>query len=255
MAIMNLSNPFRTTPSSHQVENVLFTSGLTLRGSIAASLGTKTSADEKEWAQPEAPLPRNEDEFQALVFGILLNAFGKAEIQPSGSSTLLGSLAPVSGAYRAQGMLLVELKQADQSTWGVRTLVHPTMKTLPKDETDEAAWSSCLGRLESFQSLRLGWDGYSAPSPSAEAVGYARSFLNYLRQEAFLPDRLAPSVVGGVGFTFREGNRKAYVEFSNKGTAHVLFSDGETDPKVEKFDSGDAGFRQSVRKIKMYLHE
>ena len=46
------------------------------------------------------------------------------------------------------------------------------------------------------------------------------------------PDRLKPSVVGGIGVTFKINDRKCYVEFYNNGTVYALFSDGLSDPET-----------------------
>ncbi len=43
-----------------------------------------------------------------------------------------------------------------------------------------------------------------------------------------IPERVEPSAMGGVGFTFSAGSRDVVVEFYNNGTAHALFSDDST---------------------------
>lgn len=66
---------------------------------------------------------------------------------------------------------------------------------------------------------------------------------------------MSRSVVGGIGVTFKRAGLKVYVELTNKGTVHALFSDGATDPKVEKVSPDEAGFAALVSRIRAYLDE
>ena len=90
--------------------------------------------------------------------------------------------------------------------------------------------------LRSFARLQPGWDGYSAAPPTHVVIAAARDFL--FSTTDMPPDRVAPSVVGGLGVTFRKNGRKVYVEFRNTGSILVLFSDGTTEPEVEPLDPG-----------------
>ena len=60
--------------------------------------------------------------------------------------------------------------------------------------------------------------------------------------------------MGGIGFTFTRSTMKAYVEFSNKGTVHALFSDGTNDPRVEKVETTKAGFATLIERVTTYLY-
>ena len=86
-------------------------------------------------------------------------------------------------------------------------------------------------RLASFANLKRGWDSYDADPPSYDARIGAWGFLHELKNHKIIPAKLNPSVVGGVGFTFRlkpDAKRWAYVEFRNTGNAHVAWSlDGQ----------------------------
>jgi hypothetical protein len=116
-------------------------------------------------------------------------------------------------------------------------------------------WIGLLKKLENFRTLKKGWDGYNAAPPDAKPLGFASDFLDVLRRNRYVPSRLAPSVVGGVGMTFRKQSRKVYVEFSNKGTVHALFSDGVTDPVVQKVAPDLPGYRALFAKTRAYLDE
>lgn len=116
-------------------------------------------------------------------------------------------------------------------------------------------WVGLDKKLASFRSLKKGWDGYKATPPDLKPVHLVSGFLDLLRQNRYLPSRLAPSVVGGVGVSFRKGGLKVYVEFSNKGTVHALFSDGVSEPVVKQVMPDSAGYRALVATTRAYLDE
>ncbi len=103
-------------------------------------------------------------------------------------------------------------------------------------------WVALSKKLDRFRALRKGWDGYQAAPPGTKPLESAEVFLDLLRQCRYMPSRLAPSVVGGVGMTFRKEGRKVYVEFSNKDTIHILFSDGVSEPIVQKMTPDLSGY-------------
>jgi hypothetical protein len=115
-------------------------------------------------------------------------------------------------------------------------------------------YESLVGQLRSFVDLADGWDSYRAPAPQSVAVSQAECFLNQLSQADILPSRLSPSVVGGIGVTFREGQRKSYVEFYNNGTVCVLFSDGESEPRTQQVESTQGGYASLLAEIREYLN-
>jgi hypothetical protein len=114
-------------------------------------------------------------------------------------------------------------------------------------------WVGLSKKLEGFRALQKGWDGYNAAPPGEKPLEFATAFLDLLRQHRYLPSQLAPSVVGGVGMTFRKDGRKVYVEFSNKGNVHALFSDGVTEPVVQKVAPDFSGFRAIIAKTRAFL--
>lgn len=83
-----------------------------------------------------------------------------------------------------------------------------------------AGWREAL---QSAQALEKGWDSYVADPPNRVAAKNAESFLIVSENGSVKPTVVNPSVVGGIGITFRGENRTAYVEFRNTGTCHVAF--------------------------------
>jgi hypothetical protein len=116
-------------------------------------------------------------------------------------------------------------------------------------------WDQWFTRLESVKKERTTWpQGCGAP-PSDAVLESVDQFLLQLRVHQKKPSRLAPSVVGGLGLTFRRDNRKVYVEFRNTGSVHALLSDGVEDAEVERFQRDETGYTALIGSIKKYLHE
>lgn len=110
-------------------------------------------------------------------------------------------------------------------------------------------------RLDSFASLVNGWDSYKASPPSKEALEASRRFLGFLEERSLEPSKLNPSVVGGVGFTFRRGRLSVYIEFCNTGNAHAMFTDGKSKPRVVKVRQDGAGYEDILTQLETHLHE
>src|SRR5438270_13753218 len=79
---------------------------------------------------------------------------------------------------------------------------------------------SWFDRLDALTWLGAGWNRHNAPPPAPIAIDNARRFLRLMTDDRQEPTRLAASVVGGVGITWRSENREVYLEFYNNGTAH-----------------------------------
>ncbi|MEZ6142329.1 MAG: hypothetical protein R3B84_17355 [Zavarzinella sp.] len=109
-------------------------------------------------------------------------------------------------------------------------------------------------RIDDFKLLRKGWDSYNAEPPSEQSLEHARRFLDFLSRIDRFPYALNPTVVGGVGFTFRNDKRTAYVEFRNTGNCHVAFM-GAGKPRVEKIEQTFFGFQQLMNQIEKHLNE
>lgn len=114
--------------------------------------------------------------------------------------------------------------------------------------------ADAIESLAKLADLPRGWDGYDAEPPSASAVSHAKSFLAVATGSGIVPGRIVPSVVGGVGMTFRADSRKAYVEFFNDGEIYVLFSDGVSEPSTRPVRAENRGFEALIAEISQYLN-
>ncbi len=111
---------------------------------------------------------------------------------------------------------------------------------------DEDPWAA---KLNSFAELASGWDGYEAEPPASSVVAAAKRFLGSTN---LTPSRVAPSVVGGVGITFKRNEKKAYLELTNVGPVSLLLSDGVSDPHAQPVAVDDPALPTKIRE---YLGE
>lgn len=86
-------------------------------------------------------------------------------------------------------------------------------------DSEMGKWAA---KFRNMKELRDGWNSYSAPAPTPASIDNAYRFFV---DANIPPTRVAPSAVGGVGITYRHGNRKVCVEFFNDGRANGLFAD------------------------------
>lgn len=110
-------------------------------------------------------------------------------------------------------------------------------------------------RLEGFATLKKGWDSYRAEPPAKNMLIAAGGFLDILRDAGMEPSKMNPSVVGGVGFTFRHGQRSVYIEFRNTGNIHAAFIGTVPEPDVVKVAKNRRGYAAILDKVKKHLYE
>jgi hypothetical protein len=125
------------------------------------------------------------------------------------------------------------------------------------DQRPSSRFAPWFAKLRKMAALQEGWDSYSAPKPSRDAVAAANLYLTTLDLLAWEPARVEPSAMGGVGITHRQDARKVYVEFSNNGTVHALFSDrADRTPKMETTPVTPTvpSFYHFIRKAREYLN-
>src|SRR5437867_10280720 len=111
-----------------------------------------------------------------------------------------------------------------------------------------------IGKLENLSKITPGWNRHGAPPPSKEAIQAARNFVEALVNDGQPPTRVAASAVGGIGVTRQAGERMAYVEFYNDGTACALFADDAADEQVLDVTSEGGTFRKLLNEVKAYLN-
>ncbi len=90
---------------------------------------------------------------------------------------------------------------------------------------------------EKLCELPKGWDSYEAEPPSSLAVETSKSVLELLLNEyGPSPQKISPSVEGGVGIIYTCGRKYVDIECSNSGEIVLGASDGHGNIKVDEFD-------------------
>ncbi len=87
--------------------------------------------------------------------------------------------------------------------------------------------------FEFMLSLEKDWDSYGAEPPSQLSIDIAKKICDNTS-----PDRVKPSVVGGVGISYK-GEERIYVEVFNDGQIWTMIGsshDKNKDPLVKSFD-------------------
>jgi hypothetical protein len=129
--------------------------------------------------------------------------------------------------------------------------VHTVVKRVPQKR------SKWRDRLDTLRGLEKGWDSYHAAAPEPGVFAGVEQFLDAMEADSSRAElkKLNPSVVGGIGLTFRNGTRSVYIEFRNTGNTHAAFVLSGTEPRVVKVAQDPTGYRAIIAETEKYLHE
>jgi hypothetical protein len=114
--------------------------------------------------------------------------------------------------------------------------------------------SEWMNRLDDLRQLKRNWNQRGALPPNDLALSAAELFLKVMSIKRRVPSRVAPSAVGGVGITLREGDRIAYAEFYNSGTACLLLSDDMSEGETFRVAVDADSFAEAIDKMEAFLH-
>lgn len=131
--------------------------------------------------------------------------------------------------------------------------LRPVHVALDHESLDSPALQDWKAKLNGYATLKSGWNRYSAPAPSGLSLSSARKILMVAAQENLLPSRLAPSAVGGIGMTWQQEDREAYIEVYNNGTAWTIFSDDSGDEETAPVSLNASTLRKVMEAIRTYL--
>lgn len=114
-----------------------------------------------------------------------------------------------------------------------------------------------IARLESFRSLRPGWDSYDAEPPTETAIDNARHILRVIWTSETAPPlrQISPSVEGGVALVFTGRDQKyADIECFNNGDILAITSDGITEPSVWSLNKDGGSIRRAIEKLNAFFN-
>lgn len=88
--------------------------------------------------------------------------------------------------------------------------------------------------LLAFRELTENWNSYGAQPPNEKAISIGEAIFSHLIEQDLLPDRIVPSVEGGLAFVFLFGELYADIECFNDGDILIGFCAPSMDPKVKE---------------------
>ncbi len=121
-----------------------------------------------------------------------------------------------------------------------------------KSEVDNAL-VSMNNDLKRFAKLQSGWDGYDADAPNEVAIFWCEELIKILVKDKFIPKGLTPSVEGGVGVYFEEGDKYADIECLNNGAILAVTSIGDNEPQVWDVEHTPFSMKETVKTISKFL--
>lgn len=89
-------------------------------------------------------------------------------------------------------------------------------------------------KLQSFSKLEVNWDSYGANPPTDKAIDLAIDIVKNCNIFGINFDRIAPSVVGGIGLTIRSKKKKLYIEIYNNNRIFYMVSRGSGNPIIQE---------------------
>ncbi len=106
--------------------------------------------------------------------------------------------------------------------------------------------------INQLDALNKGWDGYTADPPSQTAISQARLFFSLAKRTDV---KIKPSIVGGIGVTFKNDTKKCYVEFGNSGYVYAMFMEAEQEPAIFSVNVSVKDFKQLINDVQDFLTE
>jgi hypothetical protein len=132
-----------------------------------------------------------------------------------------------------------------------RPLIEPKADEAP----DRIAWlRDANEKLKSLLHLSRGWDSYEADPPNQSAIRRAEQVLTAVNSTGYRPDRIVPSVEGGVVLSFRRGDRYGDIECDNDGDMVALVSDGQGQIDTWQIANDRRSVEDAVRKIGLHVY-
>jgi hypothetical protein len=107
-------------------------------------------------------------------------------------------------------------------------------------------------KLKQFAKLPSNWNGYGSEAPNPFALFWAQVILDLADERAMTPFRVAASAEGGIGITFKKGDRIGALEALNSDSIVAVLSDRKSEPQVWGV-VGREQLREALTTIATYL--
>lgn len=123
-----------------------------------------------------------------------------------------------------------------------------------RSETSSSLLSQYLNDLEEWSHGRKDWGSEGSEPPDESALKRAEESLQLLNSLGFLPQKIAPSAEGGVALVFKNGDKRAMLEFFNDGSSSGVLYDLVDEVKVIAVDQ-ESEMSGIVERIRAYLEQ
>jgi hypothetical protein len=104
--------------------------------------------------------------------------------------------------------------------------------------------------IKELTELKDGWNSYNAPAPNQISIDNAKKVARILKLADF-PAEVLPSGEGGIGFVFKNGDKKADIECLNNGNIIAVCYSNTLAPHSWEV----AGIKATVERIKEFINE
>jgi hypothetical protein len=126
----------------------------------------------------------------------------------------------------------------------------PSTEPRADEAPDRIAWlREAHEKLQSLLHL-----SYEADPPNQSAIHRAEQVLTAVNSTRYRPDRIVPSVEGGVVISFRRGDRYGDIECDNDGDVIALVSDGQGNIDVWQVASDSQSVEDAISKIGLHVY-
>jgi len=148
----------------------------------------------------------------------------------------------------------IDVEDAIEGTSIIQQQIAAVIQGLGYHRESQSWYPALRSRLDGLRELAPGWDGYEAPAPSANARFWASEALLVLASgEGCPPQRLAPSVEGGIALSWRLGSRDANIEFFNNGEIYAATTEADSIPYIWEVEPSRQGLIRSLETIREHI--
>lgn len=109
-------------------------------------------------------------------------------------------------------------------------------------------------KLESFRTLKAGWDSYDAEAPNEKSIVTAEKIIRILYELNYEPTRIVPSVDGGIVISFFEGDLYADIECLNSGEILAVESNSYDQPEPWIVYPDHGNIKSTVGRIRDFFN-
>ena len=179
---------------------------------------------------------------------------------------LVASVPPQPGAEarafsRSRCLELPIYRQCDPETSQVRRIYNFLARAVRQSVSQSSALrvspetKHIREMVQCLAFLEADWDTNGSPPPDAGSIQAAQSFIIALEsstaRDRLLPTHVTATAEGGIAYYFKDGDRTAYIEYSNEGETTVVMYEPTGDPIVRELESEDPS--EALETVRGYL--